>query len=56
MGTYKNKTKYLKLRENAFKATMDGGIVCKAWLAEFYRLNDKKMIDYRIVKDLEKQF
>jgi len=32
---------------------MDGEIVCKAWLGEFYRLCDKKMIDYRIVKDLE---
>lgn len=56
MGTYKNKPKYLKLRENAFKATTDGEVVCKAWLGEFYRLCDKKMIDYRIVKDLESQF
>jgi len=32
VGTFKNKQKYLKLRENAFKATMDGEVVSKAWL------------------------
>merc|ERR1712127_63744 len=27
IGTFKNKEKYLKLRENAFKGTMSGGVV-----------------------------
>jgi hypothetical protein len=52
MGTYRNKQKYLKLRDNAFKATMEGEIVCKAWLNEFYRLKNKIFIDYRIVNGL----
>ena len=32
LGVYVNKAKYLKLRQNAFNATMPGEIVCKAWL------------------------
>lgn len=56
MGTYNNKPKYLKLRENAFKATMDGEIVCKAWLSEFYRLKNKVFIDYTIVKKTQAKF
>ena len=43
-------------RENAFNATMDGEIVSKAWLAEFYRLRGKIFIDYTLIKDLEKKF
>ena len=42
----------MKLRENAFKATLDGEIVSRAWLNEFYRLHGKKFIDYTIVNDL----
>jgi hypothetical protein len=56
VGTYRNKPKYAKLRENAFNATMDGEIVSKAWLAEFYRLRGKIFIDYTLIKDLEKKF
>jgi len=56
VGTFKNKPKYLKLRKNAFKATMDGEIVSCAWLGEFYRLKDKIFTDYRIVKDNESKF
>lgn len=51
LGTYKNKAKYLKLRQNAFDSTMDGERVSKAWLAEFYRLRGKVFIDHGIVKD-----
>ena len=56
VGTFRNKPKYLKLRENAFAATMDGEIVSKAWLSEFYRLRAKIFIDYTLIKDLEKKF
>ena len=56
VGTFKNKQKYAKLRENAFKATMDGEVVSKAWLEEFYRLRGKIFIDYTIVKELEQKF
>jgi starch synthase len=52
VGTYRNKPKYLKLRENAFKATTDGEVVSKAWLEEFYRLKDKIFVDYTVMKDL----
>lgn len=51
IGTYKNKTKYLKLRENAFNSTMDGEKVSRAWLKEFFRLRDKIFVDEVIVKD-----
>lgn len=51
LGTYKNKAKYLKLRENAFHATMDGEKVSKAWLAEFYRLRGKVFVDHKIIKE-----
>jgi len=53
MGTFQNKQKYFKLRDNAFKATMSGEIVCKAWLGEFYRLKGKKFYNQKIIKDLE---
>lgn len=56
VGTFHNKQKYEKLRENAFKATMDGEIVSRAWLGEFFRLSGKKYYDFRIVKELEKKF
>ena len=46
VGTFRNKVKYLKLRENAFVATMPGEQVSKAWLSEFCRLRDKVFIDY----------
>jgi len=55
VGTFKNKAKYLKLRENAFKATMAGETVSKAWLNEFYRLRGKIFTDYTIVRDVEKK-
>ena len=35
---------------------MDGEIVSKAWLGEFYRLRGKIFIDYTIVDALEKKF
>lgn len=56
IGTFRNKPKYLKLRENARKATMDGEVVSKAWLAEFFRLKGKIFIDYTIIKNLESKF
>ena len=56
VGTFRNKPKYAKLRENAFNATMDGEIVSKAWLGEFYRLRGKIFIDYTLIKELEKNF
>jgi len=56
VGTFRNKPKYLKLRENAFKATMDGEIVCKAWLEEFYRLKGKIFTDFSIVKKQTEKF
>ena len=45
MNTFRNKDKYHKLRENAFRATMCGEIVCKAWLNEFCRLTEKNFVD-----------
>jgi glycogen synthase len=48
MGTFRNKQKYLKLRENAFNATMSGEIVTKAWLQEFYRLRQKVYFDFHV--------
>lgn len=50
MGTFKNKSKYLKLRENAFNSTMDGEKVCRAWLTEFYRLRNKVFVEGKIIK------
>lgn len=49
IGTYKNKAKYLKLRENAFNSTMDGEIVCKAWLKEFFRLRNKVYVEDSVI-------
>lgn len=51
LGTYKNKAKYQKLRQNAFNSTMDGEKVSKAWLQEFYRLRGKVYVDEAVVKD-----
>mmetsp|Transcript_44463 Transcript_44463/g.32565 ORF Transcript_44463/g.32565 Transcript_44463/m.32565 type:complete len:148 (-) Transcript_44463:511-954(-) len=45
IGTFKNKEKYRVLRENAFKSTMDGEVVCRAWLKEFFRLRGKVFVD-----------
>lgn len=56
IGTYLNKPKYLKLRENAFKATMDGEVVSKAWLGEFFRLKGKIFVDYTVIKKLDDKF
>lgn len=56
VGTFLNKQKYNKLRDNAFKATMDGEVVSKAWLNEFYRLRGKIFIDYTIVNKLTEKF
>lgn len=56
IGTFRNKPKYLKLRENAFKATMCGDEVSRAWLSEFYRLSGKIFVDYTIVNDLNSKF
>ena len=49
IGTYKNKQKYAKLRENAFRATMPGETVCIAWLNEFCRMRNKIYIDHNEV-------
>jgi starch synthase len=51
IGTFLNKEKYNKLRECAFRATMEGEIVCKAWLTEFCRLTDKNYVDQRIIDE-----
>lgn len=55
IGTFKNKQKYAKLRENAFRATMPGEIVCKAWLNEFYRLRNKVYFDWQTLVQAEKE-
>ena len=47
IGTFRNKQKYSKLRENAFNATMPGETVCIAWLQEFCRLRNKIYIDHK---------
>jgi hypothetical protein len=56
INTFKNKEKYYKLRENAFRATMDGEVVCKAWLGEFCRLTEKNFVDQRIIDETKKTF
>jgi glycogen synthase len=56
VGTFRNKPKYMKLRSNAFKACMDGEIMSKAWLGEFYRLKGKIFINYKIVNELTPKF
>jgi len=56
IGTFRNKTKYLKLRKQAFKGTMDGAVVSRAWLGEFFRLKNKVFIDVTLAKDIEKNF
>ena len=35
---------------------MDGEVVSRAWLGEFFRLSGKKYYDFRVVKELEKKF
>jgi hypothetical protein len=50
LGTFKNKDKYLKLRENAFRSTMDGEKVSRAWLNEFFRLRGKIFVDQDIIR------
>jgi starch synthase len=50
IGTFNNKPKYLKLRENAFASTMDGSTVSRAWLKEFFRLRRKVFVDENIIK------
>lgn len=55
VGTFKNKKQYNKIRENAFKATMDGEVVSKAWLNEFCRLRGKRFIDYGVCDKLKVQ-
>ena len=52
LGTFKNKAKYLKLRENAFNSTMDGEKVSKAWLKEFYRLRNKVYVEDKIIQEV----
>jgi hypothetical protein len=52
LGTFKNKAKYLKLRENAFNSTMDGERVSKAWLKEFYRLRNKVYVEDKIIQEV----
>ena len=56
MNTFRNKEKYHKLRENAFRATMDGEIVCKAWLNEFCRITDKNFVDQKIIDETKRMF
>jgi hypothetical protein len=56
MNTFKNKEKYYKLRENAFRATMCGEVVCKAWLSEFCRLTEKNFVDKKIIDETKKTF
>mmetsp|Transcript_47794 Transcript_47794/g.64812 ORF Transcript_47794/g.64812 Transcript_47794/m.64812 type:complete len:308 (-) Transcript_47794:77-1000(-) len=55
IGTFQNKTKYARLRENAFKATMPGETVSKAWLNEFCRLRGKVMTDWNQVAEITKK-
>lgn len=56
IGTFRNKNKYNKLRKQAFKGTMDGAVVSRAWLGEFFRLKNKVFIDITLAKDIEKAF
>jgi len=51
LGTFKNKAKYLRLRENAFNSTMDGEVVSKAWLKEFFRLKGKVYVEETIIRE-----
>lgn len=56
MNVFGNKQKYNRLREGAFKATMAGETVCKAWLAEFFRLRNKVFVDESMIKTVEESF
>ena len=51
IGTFKNKAKYARIRENAFNSTMDGEVVSKAWLKEFCRLRGKVHIEQSALHD-----
>ena len=51
LGTFKNKSKYLKLRENAFKSTMDGERVSQAWAKEFFRLKGKVFVEQKLIRE-----
>ena len=51
LGTFSNKAKYTRLRENAFKSVMDGAIVSEAWAREFYRLRNKVFVNSKTVSD-----
>lgn len=53
LGVFVNKAKYLKLRQNAFMATMPGETVCRAWLEEFFRLREKIYYDFEVLKSTE---
>lgn len=55
INTFRNKEKYLKLRENAFRATMDGEIVCKAWLGEFCRLTENNFFDQKVIDNTKRE-
>jgi len=55
VNTFRNKEKYLKLRENAFRATMDGEIVCKAWLGEFCRLTENNFFDQKVIDNTKRE-
>jgi len=54
IGTYRNKPKYLKLRQNAFNATMPGEVVSKAWLFECFRLREKTYFDFEAYQNTKK--
>lgn len=56
IGTFKNKQKYAKLRENAFNATMPGETVCIAWLQEFCRLREKIYVDHNEIEATKAKF
>ena len=42
---FHDKARYLRLRKNAFKSTMAGETVCKAWLGEFDRMIGKSILE-----------
>jgi len=46
---FKSQEKYQLIRQNAFKTTMDGERVSRAWLGEFCRLKERAFIDYKEV-------
>lgn len=52
LAIYPHKQKYAKLRENAFRATMSGEVVCKAWLGEFCKLSQKEFVDQKRIDNI----